>query len=277
MYMMYVWWFALILLCCLLVFGLSAVIPVGQQRINTIMKLYVSICIIVLTAIGISRLGLVSGVGIAFVIVFIAAFLSQRPFVLRISFKIYDQLISRLRKIAKSQAWLDYFSSKSSIGARIGLASHEELASTIDGSVFLKKEDKTLLSNVSKSLELDAKAIMRPISETTLISDSEIIGPLLLDELHHAGQDVFPIINDKQKIIGAVKLSSLIDMSSLSSNVSDVSSSSIIKIRPDMPIRAIIDTMIEKNVVLAVVHDQDDVGVITQTLAIESLLGKKPS
>ena len=149
--------------------------------------------------------------------------------------------------------------------------------STIEGARFLNQSERLLLKSVIASHDKRADEIMRPLDDSVSISSKEIIGPLLLDELHRSKQDIFPVTNTEGAIIGAVHISSLIDMSPLSSKISDVAQSSIVRVSPDQQVRTVIETMFEEHVMLCVVHDKTDMGIISMVDAVHALLGKHHS
>ena len=277
MYMIYVWWATFGLILCLLAIGLSFVVPLGQRRIHAAVRLSNIVLIIVLSSLAISLYGVWGGAVLSIVAAIFALFVSQRSYVRRQSSRLYDTYLLPLRRILSGQKWLDQMGQRGPVGAHIGLATHEELISTIEGARFLDAPERTLLTAVISSHDKRAHEIMRPLGDSVAISSEEIIGPLLLDELHRSKQDIFPITDTEGRIIGAVHISSLIDMSSLSSRISDVAHSSIVRVGPHQHVRTIIETMFDEHVMLCVVHDKQDMGIISMADAVHALLGKHRS
>lgn len=277
MYMIYVWWAAFAFVLCLLAIGLSVVVPLGQRRIYVGVRLSNMLLIIVLTSLTVSQYGVWVGVLLGTAASVLALFVSQRSYVRHLGSGLYRKHFLQLRTLLAGQKWLDYMGQRGPVGAHIGLESHEELISTIEGARFLDDSERTLLTAAIASHDKRAHEIMRPLDDSVSISSKEIIGPLLLDELHRSKQDIFPITNLEGNIIGAVHISSLIDMSSLSSKISDVAQSSIVRVGPNQRVRTIIETMFEEHVMLCVVHDKQDTGIISMADAVHALLGKHRS
>jgi predicted transcriptional regulator len=277
MYMIYVWWAAFAFVLCLLAIGLSVVVPLGQRRIYVGVRLSNMLLIIVLTSLTVSQYGVWVGVLLGTAASVLALFVSQRSYVRHLGSGLYRKHFLQLRTLLAGQKWLDYMGQRGPVGAHIGLESHEELISTIEGARFLDDSERTLLTAAIASHDKRAHEIMRPLDDSVSISSKEIIGPLLLDELHRSKQDIFPITNLEGNIIGAVHISSLIDMSSLSSKISDVAQSSIVRVGPNQRVRTIIETMFEEHVMLCVVHDKQDMGIISMADAVHALLGKHRS
>jgi predicted transcriptional regulator len=274
MYMIFVWWAAFIFILCLLAIGLSVVVPLGQRRIYAVVRVCNILLVIILSSLAISGYGVWGGAALSIVGAVLALFVSQRTYVRHLSARLYDKHFLQLHKALAGQSWIDHMGQRGPVGAHIGLASYDELISTIEGARFLSQPERTLLASVIASRDMRAREIMRSLDDSVSISSKEIIGPLLLDELHHSNQDIFPITNPEGNIIGAVHLSSLLDMSSLSSKVSDVAQSSIVKVGPDQHVRTIIETMFSEHVMLCVVHDTHDIGIISMADALHALLGK---
>lgn len=277
MYMIFVWWATFIFISCLFTICLSIVVPLGQRRIHAVLRLSNVLLVIVLASLAISRYGVWGGAALSVVGVVVALLLSQRSYIRQLSSHFYDTHFLQLHRVLAGQKWLDYMSQRGPVGAHIGLATHEELVSTIEGARFLNQSERLLLKSVIASHDKRADEIMRPLGNSVSISSKEIIGPLLLDELHRSKQDIFPVTNTEGAIIGAVHISSLIDMSPLSSKISDVAQSSIVRVSPDQQVRTVIETMFEEHVMLCVVHDKTDMGIISMADAVHALLGKHHS
>lgn len=277
MYMIYVWWAAFVFILCLLTITFSVVVPLGQRRIYSVVRMTTVVLLILVASMAVHQYGVWGGIALSIVTCLISLYLSQRAYVRRLSSRVYEAYSVKLRHGLARQKWLDYMGQRGPVGAHIGLASYDELISTIEGAQFLGGAERTLLTAVIASFDKRAHEIMKPIDDSVSISSKEFIGPLLLDELHRSKQDIFPVTNPEGTIIGAVHISSLIDMSSLSSKIADVAQSSIVRVGPKQHVRTIIETMFEEHVMLCVVHDEKDMGIISMADAVHALLGKHRS
>ena len=271
--MMYMWWVVCVLLVSILTISLSMAVPLGQRRLQAILRIVQIFTSVLLTGVFIVLFG---WWGMLFVLITLVAFMAAshlRPihFVSTLVYKKY--VLASLPWVARHR-WLDYFSENTPIGKKIGLETYDELRSVIDNAPFLRHAESKMLDALLESRDMTARDCMIPIDAIKTISSSEVIGPLLLDELHRSHQTIFVVVDKADKIVGTVHLSHLIEMTHVSSNIKHVMQPGVLRVQPNVPLRQLIDTMIIQNTWLCIVNDGDDIGTITLEAVTRTLLGK---
>lgn len=81
------------------------------------------------------------------------------------------------------------------------LSSREELVHLLDTSPLFSEEDKRLLSSALGFKNRTVKEIMTPMKVVTTVAHTELLGPLVLHDLHKTGHTIFPVARGKE-IVG---------------------------------------------------------------------------
>jgi Mg2+/Co2+ transporter CorC len=216
------------------------------------------------------------GGGMAVVALIVSMALSRLRIFRSIGRSVYTSSVSNLLPWTAKQQWLDYFSEHIAVGKKIGLETYDELVSVIDNAPFLRHTEVHQLKATITSRDDTARDHMLPLSDVATISSTDVIGPLLLDELHKTHQKDFLVVDDKGTIIGTAQLKNLIEMSRVSSNVGDVMQPHVLRVHPGVKLRELFDTMVTHKAWLAVIRDGEDIGVVSLGEITTTLLGKLP-
>ena len=271
--MMYIWWVVSVLLLCAWAIIQSMPVPLGQRRVLAILRFVQTVVAVAFTILWFS---LYSWTGAALSIVALAAALalSRFRYIHSIAQWFYNSYISKLLPWAARHSWLDYFSERTAVGKKIGLETYDELVSVVDNAPFLRKDEAKILKAVIATRDDTAKNHMVPLSSIPTIHKSDIVGPLLLDELHKTNQSDFAVIDDSGSIVGTAQLKHLIEMSRVSSVVGDVMQPHVYRVRPGILLHELVAAMVAHNAWLAIVNDGEDLGVVSLDAILEALLGK---
>ena len=120
---------------------------------------------------------------------------------------------------------------------------------------------------------------MTPRSVVDTIGVSELLGPLVLDDLHKTGHSHFPVIDgDIDHIVGMLHIQNLFALKNRESlSVREVMDTQVFYIREDQSLDKALGACIKKRRSLLVVVNQyrETVGVITVEDIIEQLIGRK--
>ena len=73
----------------------------------------------------------------------------------------------------------------------------------------LSGEDRGRIAAVMSFDEKKVKDLMAPKSKMVFVKDEEILGPLVLDKLYKSGFTNFPVVNNKEKVIGVIHTEAL--------------------------------------------------------------------
>lgn len=242
-----------------------------------------ALLIIIVTLVSVALYGWVVGVIIALVISLAYGLVARQAPVRRFAQKRYDtfeptliQWISKapyifaiLRSVAVEPA------------ADLQLASKEQLLDLIEKSHgVLTGEQKSL---VKHGLEFGARKvanIMTPRSVIDSVSASELLGPLVLDDLHKTGHSRIPVIeNDVDHIVGILHMRDLlvIDSGKRSSTVAKAMEARVFYIRDDQTLDEALAAFLKTHHHLFVVVNEyrETVGLLSLEDVIEALLGRR--
>ena len=179
------------------------------------------------------------------------------------------------RYIGPFRSWFGAQSRQIEIGSRDEL---QFIIDTATNSVLAKDERQTMLS----ALDFKEKKVsdyMTPRSVVDTIGVSELLGPLVLDDLHKTGHSHFPVIDgDIDHIVGMLHIQNLFALKNRESlSVREVMDTQVFYIREDQSLDKALGACIKKRRSLLVVVNQyrETVGVITVEDIIEQLIGRK--
>lgn len=181
---------------------------IGVFRTPLIMGLIAS-----LAAISISSYGALQGLVVTIVMGLIAVRIGGLKETQSVSKKLFKRIETRLLALTKK-----YHKVIRLLGGRIvintspaALSSREELAYLMEASPVFSAEDRQLLSNALRFKERTVKELMAPWEKVVTIADAELLGPLVLDDLHKSGHSLFPVTKGKA-VVGILDISDHTDL-----------------------------------------------------------------
>lgn len=126
--------------------------------------------------------------------------------------------------------------------------------------------------------ELTVEQVMVPRRVVVMASSSDVIGPILMDELHDSGHSRFPvhIDGDKDKIVGTLYLHDLVEAKH-GGSVKDVARRSVYYAHEDQTLYQLLHAFLKtKHHLFIVVNSFEEyVGIITIEDVIEQIIGHK--
>lgn len=123
-------------------------------------------------------------------------------------------------------------------------------------------------------------AVMTPVGEIASIKRTELLGPLVLDDLHRSGHDRFPVTGKGgiDDIVGILDVTQLLDITGgkRSETVEKVMSYQVLRIESDAPLPAALDMLERSHLHMLVAVDPagKTAGIVTLADITGSLLGK---
>lgn len=162
------------------------------------------------------------------------------------------------------------------------LHSKEELRHLIESTTtVLGHDDKQRLLSVMDFDERKVSDIMTPKSVISTVSKSEILGPLVLDDLHKTGHSRIPVIDgDIDHIVGILHLRDALTLDTTRKNTAKVETlmeKRVYYIREHQPLSDAFAAFISTHHHLFIVINEyhETVGLLTLEDVVESMLGTK--
>lgn len=155
------------------------------------------------------------------------------------------------------------------------VASKEELAHLLEASPIFSEDDKRLLENTLRFSGRTTSELMTPKEKVVTVDDSELLGPLVLDDLHKTGHTIFPVVKG-DKVVGLLDSSDHSDLHTKESvHVRSVMRSEVVKIHEDMALDESLKLLLATKEQLVIVVDDNEqmVGVISLKDIVRALTG----
>lgn len=122
------------------------------------------------------------------------------------------------------------------------------------------------------------REVMTPRKVVTSVSSDDIIGPILIDELHKTGHSRFPVYEakNKEKFVGTLYLHDLVNLKKTGS-VASVMRKEVYYVHEEQPLDHALHAFLQTNHHLFIVVNtfEEFVGVISFEDVIEQILGKQ--
>lgn len=159
-------------------------------------------------------------------------------------------------------------------------ASRQELQRIIElSSDVMQPDERKVITGAFDYADKLVKDYMTPRSQMEVIGAHEMLGPLVLDDLHKTGHSHFPVLDgDIDHIVGMLHLHNLLTLTKKETMmVKDVMEPKVLYIHEDQTLDEALSTCIKhRRHLLVVVNDSEDtVGVITIEDAVEQLIGRE--
>jgi CBS domain containing-hemolysin-like protein len=163
---------------------------------------------------------------------------------------------------------------------RAQLDSREELLHLVNQSGNLLSSDEKKL--IQHGLEFDSKTVeevMTPRGVIDSISKKELLGPLVLDDLHKTGHSRFPVIDeDIDHVVGMLHIHDLFTLDTKRSTTAEKAMEArVFYIRQDQSLHHALAAFIRTHHHLFIVVNEyrETVGIVSLEDVTEALLGRK--
>lgn len=228
-------------------------------------------------------LGTIVGILLAvFVAVIYGSFSQLRP-LRRLSQRLYNEqeinLLTFLHRHKKTFKWLRFGAGTTASSAFDSKAELEHLIER--GGHVLNEDEKHLLIGSLRFEEKLVGDIMTPRNKMYTIAKNEILGPLVLDDLHRSGHDSFPVMNGggADDIVGILRLRDVQTLDTTRKHTAKVETAMDPDVRfvsaEDSLTSALNLLLVAQHHMLIVLDGQTIVGLITLSDIIKTLFGKK--
>ena len=144
----------------------------------------------------------------------------------------------------------------------------------------LTKDEKRLVINGLSFNEISIDTVMTPRSMIESVKSDELLGPLVLDDLHKKGYSRFPVVKDDiDHVVGILYVQDLlmIDPKSKSRRADAVMDKNVYYIRNDRSLKYALAAFlkVQRHLFVVVNEFRETVGLLSLEDVIEALLGRK--
>lgn len=202
--------------------------------------------------------------------------IAQFSLVRKLAGKLYRPREQKLLDtIAKYETTLRFLGGKTPHRATPIAGSPEEVAHIIESSHIFSGEDTKLLKNALSFRHLQVKDIMTPENSIITVQYTDLLGPLVLDDLHKTGHTIFPVVKG-DSIVGLLDSSDHVALRSKESvYVSDVMHQDIARVNQTATLDVALRTLMDQRQQLLIVTDDKEstVGLVSLSDIVQALTG----
>lgn len=165
-------------------------------------------------------------------------------------------------------------------GGETPIASRAELLHTVDQLPhLLDKHERQLIRHGLAFGDTKVESVMTPRSVMDVVQKNEMMGPLVLDELHKTGHNRFPVIDgDVDHVIGVLYTRNLLTLHDKKTHCAEeLMSTPVHYIKEDQTLDHALAAFLKTHHHLFIVVNEyrETVGILTLEDTIEALLGRK--
>lgn len=161
------------------------------------------------------------------------------------------------------------------------LASREELKYLIENghSILGEHEIKALTAHLSL-VEVVARDAMTPVEHVKTIAQSELLGPLVLDDLHKTGHSRFPVTSVNGEVVGVLHVDELFTLDTIAkhtSRVETVMDRRKLFVEDTDSLEHVLHELVAHNLTLAIVQNEmgETQGIVTLSDCLRYIFGYK--
>lgn len=242
-----------------------------------------ALLLVIVTLLSIAAAGWLMGSIVAIVVALEFGFVARLPVIQRFAQRRYEsheksilgfvakhpRVFSVLRSVTHEQL------------ADHSFGSREELLYAIEKSEsILTRSEKLLLEYGLQFNEFSVEDIMVPVAEIVTVGKNELLGPLVLDDLHKTGHTRFPVIHqDIQHVVGVLSINDMltVDSGKRSTTAEKSMDARVFYIHEQQPLEQALSTFLQvhHSMLIVVNADQQVVGLLSLEDVIEALFGRR--
>lgn len=154
----------------------------------------------------------------------------------------------------------------------------DELLFLIDNSPSaVDDSQRRLIQSALKFDDITVEEVMTPFEEVMSLAANDLIGPLVLDDLHRTGYDYFPVLNQAEEVIGVLNLSDLVSLDNKTSKTAqELCDENVTELSVgDSLMGALRRLLTEQILVAVVVRRSKPIGIVRLNSIIACLIGDK--
>ncbi len=253
------------------------------QDISSFQRVATAVLLVILSIIGVEIFHWAVGFYVSLVIALWAGALVRISPLQKVAQNLYEKNEKKIHKFIESHPTLfKTIRLVTPVSSEIyDIESKEELIEMVKHSgEVLTNDQKNLITNGLKFDSMLVETAMTPRSMIDSVPSKEILGPLVLDELHKTGHSRFPVIDeDVDHIVGMVYIQDLLKVShgSKTYTATKIMDKTVYYIREDQSLQQALAAFLKVRHHLFVVVNEyrETVGLLSLEDVIEALLGHK--
>ena len=253
------------------------------RDIISLQRAVASLCLVILSAISVYLFNWAAGLVLSIIIALEIGAVARIGLWQKYSQQLYEKyepLI--LTTIERHQVILSLIRSVSPVvgDSRVVESKEELLEMVAQSSGAISPSEKKLITNGLKFNDMKVEEIMTPRSMIESVPMNELLGPLVLDDLHKKGYSRFPVIDgDIDHVVGMLRIQDLltIDRKAKSHRAETVMSKDVYYIRENQTLQHALAAFLKTQHHLFIVVNEfrETVGLLSLEDVIEALLGQK--
>lgn len=206
--------------------------------------------------------------------------LSRWSLIAKLGRHTYDRNEIRLEQLVQRLSWLAWLVRTEQVRApQWQLGSRDELSHMIDqAGAHVSPEERALLLHSLAFEHRTVSEVMTPASRITTVDRRELLGPLVLDDLHKTGHSFFPVVDgDLSRIVGVLPIDGFLTLDDKRSVTAEKAMiSHIVYVRDTASLRVAIKLFLQSHQHLLLVEDEQGatVGVVTLYDCLTQLFGR---
>ena len=245
--------------------------------IESLQNIKISGLLVFITIVSIVAFGWTLGIATALVVAFSYELVASLRFVHKGAQKLYDKYESFIfLVIEKHPRFFKLFGTKQH-HAVASVHSKEELQHVINQVHFLEPNEKKLLVSGLHFSSLRVGDIMTAKEDIKSIGKNEMLGPLVLDQLHKTGHSCFPVINgDLNRVEGMLDIKDSVSLQDKKSHMAKtLMSTDVHRISESRSIEDALTDFLQQRSHLSIVvnESRETVGILGMKDIITAMLG----
>lgn len=248
----------------------------------SLQKIVTALLLVIVTLLLVGSLGWLLGVIVAVVVALEYGSVARLGFLQRHSAALYQKVEPHLLQYAERYPTVfKIIRNVTPETSDYHLESREQLLHLVSQSGdILSHDEKSLIKHGLGFGDLEVSSVMTPASVIDSIGKKELLGPLVLDDLHKTGHSRFPVIDgDLNHVVGVLHIRDLLtlDAGKHSSTVEKSMEPRVFYIREDQTLSHALAAFLRSHHHLFVVVNEfrETVGLLSLEDVIEALLGRK--
>lgn len=250
--------------------------------ILSLQRVLAALLLVIFVVCAVAVFGWLLGILVSLVVALEYGAVARLAIVRRQSQRLYERyepaLLNSVEKYSGLLRLLRHGTLDSQVAAQLG--SREELLHLVEGSgTLLSASEKKLFAYGLKFEARRVKEIMTPRGRIASIDKKELLGPLVLDDLHKTGHTRFPVTEgDLDHIVGVLHIQDLLTLDKKRSLTAGKAMEPRVQyVREDQTLAAALAAFLRTHHHLFVVVNEshETVGLLSIEDVIEALLGRK--
>ena len=239
-----------------------------------------ALLLVIISALSAAAFGWLLGIGLSLLVALEVGAVAKLGPIQRMAQKIYEKFEPQLLDWIERVPWLCRLlrTVTASSGENHQVESREELLHMVNqAGAILTPDEQMLMIHSMNFHERAVSEVMTPRSVIDSLEKSEMLGPLVLDDLHKTGHSRFPVIDkDIDHVVGVLHIQDIVMLHSKTMTAEKAMEPRVYYIHEDQTLQEALSAFIQTHHHLFVVINQyrETVGLLSLEDVMEALLGQ---